>query len=81
VRERGVVGAREGPERAQQGRVGELALALFHPLAAEHERGVGVLLGDPPGELGDQAGLANARLAAEEDDRGPAIAGVTQRVL
>ncbi len=78
--QRRVVGARERAQRAQQWGVGQLTLALLHTFAAQHERRVGTHA-DAPGELRDQARLADPRLAAQQDDGGAAVGCVTQRVL
>ena len=64
--------AAQRPQRAQQGRVGELGLALLHPFAPEHER---VLIREPLLELPHQPRLADAGLSAEQHQRGSAGGG------
>ena len=72
--------ARAG-ERAQRGderHVGQLALAEVHAVAGQHQRAA---VGRLALELGEQARLADARLAGQEHDRGPLVGGLGERGL
>ncbi len=80
--ERRVASAHERTQRAQQRGVGQLAVGLLHPVAAEEQDGGPVSAGSRrPGaeallEFGDDPGLANARVTAEQDERGPSGGGL-----
>ena len=63
--------AHERAQRAQQRRVGKLAVGLRDPVAAQDQRRAAVLGGQPLLQLGDQSGLADAGVTAEQDERGP----------
>ena len=65
-------GAQAGAQRGDNGPVGRAARVAG--CAAEHER-VGLASDD----LGDQAALADARVAADEDDAAGAVAGALHR--
>jgi hypothetical protein len=70
-----LVGA-QPPQGADDRREGQLAVAEVDAVAGEHARALGAGAG---AELGDQAGLADARLAGDERDRGPAIGRALER--
>ena len=66
-------------QRAEQRRVGQLAVGLLHPIAPQDQgpvRAVVAARRQPVLELADQAGLADARVTAEQDERGSAVAGL-----
>ena len=69
--------AHQRAQRAQQRRVRQLAVGLLDALAAQHERR-SVLVGsrEPLLELADEPRLADARVTAEQDEAGPAGAGL-----
>ena len=64
--ERRVAGARERAQRADDRRVGQLALPQLDAVAADHAHAVGA---GRALELGQQPGLADARLAGDERQR------------
>ena len=74
--ERRMAGANQWPQRADQRRVGKLTVGLLDGFAAEHER---LILGAAALELPDQPGLADARLAAEQDHDRALPGRLTQR--
>jgi hypothetical protein len=78
LRERRVARARERAQRGDERDVGQLALAEVDAVAGQHERtGLnGSLL-----DLGEQARLADARVAGHERQRRPPVGGVDQRGL
>jgi hypothetical protein len=78
-----VVGARQRAQRAQERRIGEFAFALLNRLAAQHHScGTSVVaVGCAAGELRYKSGLADARLAAQQDDSGFSLVGLMQREL
>ena len=67
-----VLVARERPQRGHQRRVGQLALPQLHAFAAERP-GAAVLRAGR--ELGDEPGLAHARLPRDEGDRRVPLGG------
>jgi hypothetical protein len=73
-----VPGARQRPQRGDQRHVRELAVAEVDAVADEHER---VLLTRLLLQLGEQARLADARLARDEGERRPAVRGIGERSL
>lgn len=75
--QRRVARAHQRPEGAEQRRVRQLAVALLHRVAAEEQRRRPAVAADAhPGqpmlELGDQAGLADPGVTAEQDEAGTA---------
>jgi hypothetical protein len=71
--------AHEGPQRAQQRGVGQLAVGLLHSVAAQDQRPTHPTVAarrQPVLQLADEAGLADARVTAEQDERRPAVAGL-----
>ncbi len=67
AREGGMTFSDQGPERPEEWSVRKLGVALLERFAAEHER---VLTGQPPFKFGDEAGLADARVPAKQDNAG-----------
>ena len=63
-------------QRAQQRGVRELALGLLDPVTAQYQRHRIGLGGETKLELGDQAGLADAAVTAEQYECGPAGGGL-----
>ena len=68
--------AHERTQGAQQRRVGQLAVGLLDALAAQNQRRRLLAVGQPLLELGDQPRLADAGVTAEQDEAGPAGAGL-----
>ena len=71
-----VAGAGQRAQRADDRRVGQLALAQLDAVAADHADAVGA---GRALELGQQAGLPHARLAGHERERRTAADGLGQR--
>ena len=75
-----MVGADQRAQRAQQRRVRKLAVGLLDALAAQGEsvcRSGSSAAGEPAVlELADEPRLADARVTAEQDEAGPAGAGL-----
>ena len=63
--EGGVAVAQQGPERADQRRIGQLALPELDAVADQHER---VALARPPDQLVEEARLPDAGLAGDEHE-------------
>ena len=73
LQQRGVPGADQRPQGADQRRVGQLAVAKLDALAAEHARAIVARLAR---QLAQQPRLADARLAGHERQRRAARVGV-----
>jgi hypothetical protein len=71
------VGVHQPAQRGRERREGQALLAELQALAGEY---TGALRGGHPAELLDQAGLADARLAADQHGRRLGVAGALQGV-
>ena len=71
-----VVLADQRSQRAQQRRVGQLAVGLLNALAAQDQGRRFVAVGQPLLELADQPRLPDSGVTAEQDEAGPPGAGL-----
>ena len=78
LRQRGVAGACERPQRGDEREVRQLAVAEVDGLARQHERAP---ISRALGELGEQPRLPDARLARHERERRPAGFRVGERAV